>query len=163
MHREAALKRPPEPPHADWSGNYGCFATDPGRYRCSRATVGMMALQAYGIKMYQFPTYSAYATTEYAVDARVPEGATAEQVRLMLRSLLAERFKLAAHFEKKEGSSGESVGSLRVSALGLSEETVKLAAGGVEGALLVFPAVVDQRAAILMDHVADELFRGVLS
>ena len=61
------------------------------------------------------------------------------------------------------GSSGESVGSLRVSALGLSEETVKLAAGGVEGALLVFPAVVDQRAAILMDHVADELFRGVLS
>jgi uncharacterized protein (TIGR03435 family) len=61
-----------------------------------------MAAQAYGIKMYQFPTYPAYATTEYAVDARVSEGATAEQVRLMLRRLLAERFKLATHFEKKE-------------------------------------------------------------
>ena len=35
------------------------------------------------------------------------------------------------------GSSGESVGNLRVLALGLSEEAVKLAAGGVEGALLV--------------------------
>jgi hypothetical protein len=45
----------------------------------------------------------------------------------------------------------------------LSEETVKLAAGGVEGALLVFPAVVDQRAAVLMDYVADKLFRGALS
>jgi hypothetical protein len=54
------------------------------------------------------------------------------------------------------GSSGESVGNLRVSALGLSDETVKLAAGGVEGALLVFPAVVDQRPTVLMDHVADE-------
>jgi hypothetical protein len=30
-----------------------------------------------------------------------------------------------------------------VSALGLNEEAIELAAGGVEGALLVFPAVVD--------------------
>ena len=61
------------------------------------------------------------------------------------------------------GSSGESVGNLRVSALGLNEEAVELAAGGVEGALLVFPAVVDQRAAVLMDHVADKLCRRSLS
>ena len=39
------------------------------------------------------------------------------------------------------GSSGKSVGNWRVSALGSSEEAVKLAAGGVEGALLVFPAL----------------------
>src|SRR5882762_8087009 len=61
------------------------------------------------------------------------------------------------------GSSGESVGNWRVSALGLSEETVKLVAGGVEGALLVFPAVVDQRAAVLMNQVEDKLFHGALS
>ena len=41
------------------------------------------------------------------------------------------------------GSSGESVGDWRVSTPGLSEETVELPTGGVEGALLVFPAVVD--------------------
>ena len=57
----------------------------------------MMAFQAYGLKTYQFPTYSTYATTEYTVDARIPEGATAEQAKLMLRNLLAERFKLAVH------------------------------------------------------------------
>src|SRR5271156_3617818 len=50
-----------------------------------------------------------------------------------------------------------------VSALGLSEEAVELAAGGVEGALLVFRAVVDQRATIFMDNVADKLFRGYFS
>jgi len=55
------------------------------------------------------------------------------------------------------------VGNLRVSGVGLSEEVVELAAGGVEGALLVFPAVVDQRSAILRDHVANKLFRGFLS
>jgi hypothetical protein len=45
----------------------------------------------------------------------------------------------------------------------LSEEAVKLAAGGVEGVLFVFPAVVNQRPAVLMDHVADKVFRGALS
>ena len=40
---------------------------------------------------------------------------------------------------------------------------MELAAGGVEGALLVFPAVVDQRAAVLVDHIADKLLRGELS
>ena len=61
------------------------------------------------------------------------------------------------------GSSGESVGNLRVSGLGLNEEAVELATGGVERALLVFPAVVDQRATVLVDHIADELFRRKLS
>src|SRR5450759_4951263 len=61
------------------------------------------------------------------------------------------------------GSSGKSVGNWRASALGLSEEAVELAAGGVEGALLVFPAVVDQRSAVLVDHIADKLFRSDLS
>jgi hypothetical protein len=45
---------------------------------------------------------------------------------------------------------------------GLREEAVELAAGGVEGALLVFPAVVNQRAAVLVDYIADELFRSNL-
>src|ERR1035438_6330085 len=50
-----------------------------------------------------------------------------------------------------------------VSALGLSEETVELPARGVEGALLVFPAVMDQWPAVLVDYSADELFGGHLS
>src|ERR1700693_2612438 len=49
------------------------------------------------------------------------------------------------------------------SGMGLTEETVELATGGVERALLVFRAVVDQRAAVLLDHIADKLFWGALS
>ena len=40
---------------------------------------------------------------------------------------------------------------------------MELPAGGVEGSLLVFPAVVDQWAAVLVDHLAEELFDWDLS
>ena len=39
------------------------------------------------------------------------------------------------------------------SGFALSEEAVEFAAGGVEGALLIFRAVVNERSAVLMDHV----------
>jgi uncharacterized protein (TIGR03435 family) len=41
-------------------------------------------------------------TDRYSIDARGPANATKDQMRLMVQSLLAERFRLAAHFETKE-------------------------------------------------------------
>jgi uncharacterized protein (TIGR03435 family) len=38
----------------------------------------------------------------FNISAKVPPGATKEQLKLMLQNLLSERFKLAFHFEKKE-------------------------------------------------------------
>src|SRR5262249_24034881 len=38
----------------------------------------------------------------YAINAEAEGNATKDQMRLMLRSLLAERFKLAVHFEHQE-------------------------------------------------------------
>ncbi|HTX36286.1 MAG TPA: M56 family metallopeptidase [Bryobacteraceae bacterium] len=38
----------------------------------------------------------------YSIDARAPGNPTKDQMRLMMQSLLAERFKLAAHFETRE-------------------------------------------------------------
>lgn len=44
-----------------------------------------------------------WATTDrYSIDARGAANATKDQMRLMVQSLLAERFKLAAHFETRE-------------------------------------------------------------
>jgi hypothetical protein len=38
------------------------------------------------------------------------------------------------------------------SSLALSEEAVEFTAGGVEGALVVFRAIMNERSAVLMDH-----------
>jgi len=69
-----------------------------------------------------------------------------------------ERSLLQAAYQR--GSSGKSVGNRGASGMGLREESVELAAGRVEGALLVFPSVVNERTAVLMDYVADKSFRG---
>ena len=46
-----------------------------------------------------------WATTDrYSIDARGPANATKDQMRLMVQSLLAERFQLAAHFETKDAA-----------------------------------------------------------
>lgn len=46
-----------------------------------------------------------WATTDrYSIDARGPANATKDQMRLMVQSLLAERFQWATHFEMKEAA-----------------------------------------------------------
>jgi uncharacterized protein (TIGR03435 family) len=42
------------------------------------------------------------AGTRYDIEARAPAGATKDQMRLMMQSLLAERFKLAVHKETRQ-------------------------------------------------------------
>src|SRR5450759_2346055 len=61
------------------------------------------------------------------------------------------------------GSSGKYVGNWRASALGLSEEAVELAAGGVEGALLLLRAAMNKRATVLVDHVTEKPVSRLLS
>ena len=48
------------------------------------------------------------------------------------------------------------------SGLGLREEAVELATSGVEGALLILRALVDQRATSELDHVANKLVSAQL-
>jgi len=42
------------------------------------------------------------ATDRYSIEAKAPGNPTKDQMRLMVQSLLAERFQLAAHFETRE-------------------------------------------------------------
>lgn len=46
------------------------------------------------------PAWAAH--TNYDIEARAPAGATKDQMRLMMQSLLAERFKLAVHRETRQ-------------------------------------------------------------
>ena len=81
--------------------NGGPGTQSPGQYTCSNATLNMMVLQAFGLKPYQLSS-ALTDGAKFDVAAKIPPGATKEQVRTMLQSLLAERFKLAYHYEKKE-------------------------------------------------------------
>jgi uncharacterized protein (TIGR03435 family) len=98
----------PNPPRKEGAprGTMGCFggpgSRDPARYTCAQASVSMMVLTAYGIKNYQLRPPFAPDADQFNVEAKVPPGATAEQVKAMLRNLLTERFKLAFHYEKGE-------------------------------------------------------------
>lgn len=105
---EVASVKPAPPPTGAGGRTTGCFrgtgpgSADPSLYTCLNATVSLMAFQAYGLKSYQIgPGYYA-DKTEFNVTAKVPPDATADQIKLMLRNLLTERFKLAFHYEKKE-------------------------------------------------------------
>ena len=73
-----------------------------GRYELRRATMVDLITTAYGVstdKVVGGPSW--LEMDRYDVIAKVPEDATLPAVKLMLRSLLAERFALAAREDKK--------------------------------------------------------------
>jgi uncharacterized protein (TIGR03435 family) len=75
---------------------------DPGMFRCSNCNLVMLIMQAYDLKSYQLTAPGLSNDSRFEVTAKVPTGTTKEQFQLMLQSLLAERFKLTVHREKKE-------------------------------------------------------------
>jgi uncharacterized protein (TIGR03435 family) len=62
-----------------------------------------LILQAYGLQPYQIAAADQYRGDLFQISARVPEGATREDLNRMLQVLLEERFKLVYRIEKKEG------------------------------------------------------------
>ncbi len=79
----------------------GPGTSSPGLVRCTSCTLSDLVLKAYDIEQYQLlgPTW---LDAELLITAKVPDGATQEQFRLMLQNLLAERFKLVFHRAKKD-------------------------------------------------------------
>ncbi len=66
-------------------------------------TAGFLIRQAYPTKADEVVGAPAWAVSDrFDVDARATFVPTVEQERLMLRALLADRFKLAAHYETQE-------------------------------------------------------------
>ena len=73
----------------------------------ARVDIGSMSLAdlirvAYRVKPYQVSGPDWMASGRFDVLAKLPEGASREQVPEMLQALLAERFKLTVHRESKE-------------------------------------------------------------
>jgi uncharacterized protein (TIGR03435 family) len=80
----------------------GPGSQDPGRLTCTRVTLANFITTAYKLKRYQFTPAAWMEDARFDITAKIPAGATKEQFLLMEQNLLAERFKLKAHFEGKE-------------------------------------------------------------
>jgi uncharacterized protein (TIGR03435 family) len=76
----------------------------PGRYAGERVSLATLAWDAYGIKeAYQIEWASPWMASErYDIAAKVPDGATLEQVHIMSQRLLGERFGLVVHRENRQ-------------------------------------------------------------
>jgi uncharacterized protein (TIGR03435 family) len=73
----------------------------------NRVDIGMFSLtdlicKAYDVKQYQVSGPDWMGAQRFDIVANLPEGATKEQVPQMLQTLLADRFKLTIHRDKKE-------------------------------------------------------------
>jgi uncharacterized protein (TIGR03435 family) len=80
----------------------GPGTSDPGQIIYTGSTVKSLLISAYGVKSYQVSGPAWIDTERYDIVAKVPQGAGKDDVKLMLQNLLADRFKLTLHREKKD-------------------------------------------------------------
>src|SRR5260370_37617592 len=83
-----------------WNGGPG--TGDPTRMSFENMSLTGLMTYAYDLKGFQIVAPGVSNSDLFNIVAKVPPGATKEQVRLMVQSLLIERFKLKLHNEQKE-------------------------------------------------------------
>jgi uncharacterized protein (TIGR03435 family) len=85
------------------AGCQGGPGTDePTRVTCSYTSLLRLIVRAYGVKPYQVSGPPWLDTEHYDVLASVPLGASKDELPLMFQNLLAERFGLTLHRERRD-------------------------------------------------------------
>jgi uncharacterized protein (TIGR03435 family) len=79
----------------------GPGSQDPGRINYTGVTMRMLLARAYSLRFDQIAGPSWIDQQHYQLVANVPAGSDDQRVRLMLRSLLTERFQMQLHRESK--------------------------------------------------------------
>jgi len=87
----------------------GPGSRDPTRYRYGRASLEDLILTAYDVEDFQLASKLPLDRDEFDLAVKVPEGATKDEFRVMLRNLLAERFRMKLHIETREFPAFEMV------------------------------------------------------
>ena len=95
----------PSPPHTGNLTKMGCSGgpgtSDPGTILCENLVLSSLVMKLYGVQPYQLSAPTSLMSL-YDIVAKVPANTSAEQVNVMWRNLLAERFQLKVHRESKE-------------------------------------------------------------
>ena len=79
----------------------GGGSIDPGSVALRGLPLKAVLMEAFKVKMEQIEGPSWLETDCFDISAKIPEGATRDQVPAMLEALLTERFRLAAHKEDR--------------------------------------------------------------
>lgn len=82
---------------------------DPGRWSCENMSLSSLVTMAYALQRHQYSGPDWMDQARFNIQAKVPAGATRDDVWVMVQNLLSERFKLVFHREKKEVSGFELV------------------------------------------------------
>jgi uncharacterized protein (TIGR03435 family) len=89
-----------------WGGGPG--TNDPEHYSYAGALLMLLRI-AYGVDVDQISGPDWLSSEDYTVSAKIPAGATKEQMNAMLQSLLEQRFHLTMHRAQQEFSTYELV------------------------------------------------------
>ncbi|HLH19980.1 MAG TPA: TIGR03435 family protein [Bryobacteraceae bacterium] len=82
-------------------GSRGVINSEPGSLTMRNVNMSTAIGWAYGVKEFQVVGPAWLASERYTIAAKAADAAPEDRLRLMLRTLLADRFKLAAHQEEK--------------------------------------------------------------
>ena len=94
---------PPPGPHPFYGPPRGGPGTnDPERITWSNAALRAIIMGAYDVQTFQLIAPDWLSSARYDIAAKVPAGATREQVSVMWQNLLKDRFGLVLHHESKE-------------------------------------------------------------
>lgn len=99
---DVASVRPSNPERIGFGMNGGPGTANPGRLDYLNVPLRRIVQTAYGIMPYELAAPSWMTETRFDITAKIPEGATKEQLRIMIQNLLAERFHLKLHHERRE-------------------------------------------------------------
>jgi uncharacterized protein (TIGR03435 family) len=98
---EVASVRPAPPLATDQVANIGLHLDGSQARIVSFAFRDYLAM-AYRVKAYQISGPDWIGTDRFDINAKLPAGSTADQIPEMLQALLADRFQLKVHHDKKE-------------------------------------------------------------
>ncbi len=96
---EVASVKPVEPRPAVFRG---AMSIDSARIDIRRMSLADLIRTGYEVKAYQVSGPDWISVERFDIVAKIPDGSTKEQVPAMLKTLLADRFKLKTHVENRE-------------------------------------------------------------
>ena len=98
----ATIKMAPTPDGRGYSvsSRGGPGTQDPGLFSCHNWSASSFVSNAFDLARYELSAPDWMESVRFDMSAKIPEGTTKEQFRLMMQNFLAERFKLTYHREK---------------------------------------------------------------